>query len=342
MRLKRKFGIAIYVILITFLVSILIVEISFTNKKLNVNQVAYNEKSDISYKVLLKDKFIYDDPYLGEGNSYIASLIDKFIVDYKYMNTLSDSVNYTLRYNIKARLSVYDSNNDSKPVYTKDYVLLEDQTIEDKGRVAQIEIKDQEINYEEYNRIINELKREVIPNATLVINFNTYFKGKSDILEEDIVSNKTSSFTIPVSQRTINVDLQKNNSSVNKTLTDTKSINKPILCLIGGTILFLLVAVVNFILYMIRTARKKSAYEQKVNKILREFDRAITEARGKVKLDKRKDNLIEVKDFMELLDVHDNLNIPIIYYRLNSTASLFMIRDDKQVYYNIIRSDDFD
>ena len=256
MRLKRKFGIAIYVILIVFSISLLFVELKLTNKKLSVNQVAYNEKSDISYKVLLKDKFIYDDPYLGEGNSYIASLIDKFIVNYKYMNTLSDPVDYSLRYNIKAKLSVYDSNNDSKPVFTKDYVLLEDQKIEDKGRVAQIEINDQEINYDEYNAIINELKREVIPNATLVINFNTYFKGKSKLLDEDIISNKTSSFTIPISQRTINVDLKKDNSSVNKTLTDTKSINKPLLFLIGGTILFLLVVVVNFILYMIRKYRR--------------------------------------------------------------------------------------
>ena len=341
MRLKRKFGIAAYGILIVILVFLLAFEIKISNKKIIGNKIAYTEKSDISYKVLLKEKKFYDDPYLGEGNSYIASMIDKFIVNYKYKNVFSDKVDYTLRYNIKARLTVYDSNNDSKPVYTKDYVLLEDQTITNNSRVAEVDIADQEINYDEYNNIINEIKREIIPNATLVINFNTYFKGKSSLISEDIISNKTSSFKIPISQRTINVDLQKNNTASNKTITDKKSISKPILVLVVVTIIFIVLVIINFIMYLIKTARKRTKYEQCVSKILREFDRAITEAKGKIRLDKR-ENLIEIKDFMELLDVHDNLNIPIIYYRLSSTASLFVIRNNSDVYYNLIKSDDFE
>jgi hypothetical protein len=78
-----------------------------------------------------------------------------------------------------------------------------------------------------------------------------------------------------------------------------------------------------------------------VAKILREFDRAITEAKGKLRLDKNA-NMIQVKDFMELLDVHDNFNIPIIYYKIDNHESLFLVKNQDDYYYNIMKSDDFE
>lgn len=341
LKLKRKFGITFFLIVIIAIAVVLFMEIKFAFNKLVQTQIAYEEKSNISYKVLLKDKFIYDDVYLDEGKSYIASLIDKFIVDYKYINTLSEKVNYTLDYNIKADLIVYDTNNDSKPVYTKQYVLLDTKKIKNTGRVVQAEVLKQEIDYNEYNKVVNELKKELIPNANLVISFNTKFVGKSSKLSEDIISNKTSSLSIPISQRTINVDLKKNSLKDTKTITDNKSLDIGTVLLIGLTILVLLIVIVYFIIYIIKTGHKKSKYEQKLDKILREFDRAITEATGKYVVD-RKATSIPVKDFMELLDVHDNLNLPIVYYKINSDNSIFVIRNNGEVYYYKISSDDFD
>ena len=130
-------------------------------------------------------------------------------------------------------------------------------------------------------------------------------------------------------------------SVVNQTLTDEKSLSKPVILMICGTVLLLLVSIIYYIAYIINTAEKKTKYEQKVNKILREFDRAITEAKGKLRID-RYANTIEIKDFMELLDVHDNLNIPIVYYKISSTKSLFIVKNENDIYYYVIKSDDFE
>ena len=341
LKLKRKYGVVFYVIPIIILIGLLIYEIGYATKKVDVASIAYKESSDIAYKVHLKENNYYDTEYLDENSSYIASLIDDFIVDYKYINTFSEKMNYTLTYNVTADLKVYDSNNDKKPIYTKKYTLIEDKTIEDNGKMAKVDINDEIINYNEYNKIVTELKREVVPNATLVINFNTKFKGKSQNVSKDIVSNKTSSLSIPISQKTIDVDLKKSNSSDNKTITDSRSLSKPIILMIAGTVLLLIVSLIYYIMYLINSAEKKTKYEQKVNKILREFDRAITEAKGKLRIDRRA-NTIEIKDFMELLDVHDNLNIPIVYYRINSTKSLFIVKNENDIYYYVIKSDDFE
>ena len=341
LKLKRKYGVVFYIIPILVLTGLLIYEIGYATKKVDIASVSYKESSDISYKVHLKPNDYYESEYLDESSSYIASLIDSFVVDYKYLNTFSEKVDYTLAYNVTADLKVFDSNNDKKPVYTKKYVLIDDKTIDGQGKVAKIDLMDEVINYDEYNRIVTELKREVVPSATLVINFNTKLNGKSENVSKNIISNRTSSLSIPISQKTIDVDLKKNNSADSKTLTDEKSLNKSVILLICGTVLLLLIAVIYYIIYIISTAEKKSKYEQKVNKILREFDRAITEAKGKLRID-RKANAIEIKDFMELLDVHDNLNVPIVYYRINSTKSIFIVKNENDIYYYVIKSDDFE
>ena len=67
----------------------------------------------------------------------------------------------------------------------------------------------------------------------------------------------------------------------------------------------------------------------------------LTEAKGKPNVE-RDANMIAVKEFEELLDVHDNLNVPIIYYRLNSYASLFIVRHNSDIYYCVIKSSDFE
>ena len=45
---------------------------------------------------------------------------------------------------------------------------------------------------------------------------------------------------------------------------------------------------------------------------------------------------------MELLDVHDNFNIPIVYYKLSKYSSVFLVKNNDDIYYNIMKSDDYE
>ena len=341
-RLKKQYTILLYFIPIIFLIGLLYAEIKYSIKSVNVDSVAYKEKGDISYKVHLKPNDLgYDSEYLDENSSYIASLIDSFIVNYNYISTFSSNVKYEVKYDIKADLTVYDSDNKTKPIFTKNYTLMPEEIVSGTGKVASVTIADKVINYDEYNAIIQTLKQEVIPSATLSVKFNTRLNAKSDVVKENIISNYTSSLDIPISQKTINVDLTKNNLSDSKTVTSKKKLDKRVIALLAITILILLIIIIKFMMYLIKISKKKSKYEQRIKKILREFDRAITEAKGKPNIE-RDANMIAVKEIEELLDVHDNLNVPIIYYRLNSYASLFIVRHNSDIYYCVIKSSDFE
>lgn len=340
MRLKYRIGIIIYTSLIFIFLVLLGLEINYGFNSVNSKGVSYNEKSDISYKVYLKKNDYYDKPYLDENSSYIASLIDNFNLDFRYINTFSDDVDYSLKYGVTAKLEVYDSDNTLKPIYTKDYILSKEKEITGKGKMAKVDLINQVVNYDEYNRIVLSLKKEIIPTANLIINFNTSLVGKNAKLEKDILSNHTSTLSIPISQRTINIDLTKNNFNNKKTVSEDKKISHGLLIIIFSTIFALVVISISFVIYITRNTKRISKYEQKVRKVLREYDRAITEAKGKLIIPDEA-NTIEVKDFEELLDVHDNLNVPIIYYRISNVKSIFLVKSGEDIYYNVIKEDDF-
>lgn len=341
MRLKRKFGLVIYFIPIVFLIVLLILELNFAKNEVKTDGLSYREKSNISYKVKLTDNNPTGREYVDERFNVVASLVDKIVVDYDYINTFSDNVDYKVIYSVTADLVIYDSNSDEKPIDTKTFNLIDKKEISGNGLMAKFDLTNQDINYNEYNALVEQWKKEVVPNANLIVKFNTDFIGHSDILDDEIRSSKTSTLTIPISKRTINIDIKKNNNSKEEVLSVKRKMSIFTKIIIVLTIIVLIIIIIKYIIYVITSAKKKSKYDMAVAKILREFDRAITEAKGKLRLDKHA-NMIQVKDFMELLDVHDNFNIPIIYYKIDNHESLFLVKNQDDYYYNIMKSDDFE
>ena len=129
MKLKRKFGLILHAIPIIIMIVILIFEVRLIKQQNKVDGLCYKENSDISYKVLLKPNNYYDKEYLDNRYNVVANLINKFIVDYSYINTFSSDVSYKLKYNVKAELVIYDTDNDDKPVFTKSYNLVDDKNL---------------------------------------------------------------------------------------------------------------------------------------------------------------------------------------------------------------------
>ena len=340
MKLKRKFGLVFYLIPCIFLVILLFLEINIAKKQVTAQKIAYKETSDISYKVLLLPNDCYDSQYLDEKYNVVASLIDKLVAKYNYQNNFSSELDYTINYNVKAVLDIYDSNNNEKPIYSKEYVLVKPDVYKGRGLMAKFDLNDQDINYYDYNSIVEQFKKEVIPDATLTVKFNTSFVGHDIQTNSDIKSNKTSTLSLPISKKTINVDIKKKSTNKEEIVVAKQKLKTVTLLLIIATIIILIVVIIMYILYVLKTAKKKSKYVIAVEKILREYDRAITESKSKLRLD-RDANTIEVKDFMELLDVHDNFNIPIVYYKLSSCACVFVVKYNDDIYFNVMKSDDY-
>lgn len=339
-RLKKKYKITLYVIIILSLLCALFFELVYAKANLKAEKVSYAKTGSINYVTYLKNNNHYASKYLENDYNLVASFIDYFNFDYNYAYTLSEKIKYELNYEVVGELNIYDSDDDTKPIEKKKYQLYDKKNVKDIGQVIKVDLFNQKVVYDNYNRIIQEWKKEISPNATFRISFNVNWSGYSKTLDKKISDSYSNSIDIPISNKTINIPKPKETNDKG-VLMSKQSLDTGILILIASTVLMLLTMLTCLIMLIVNIKKKKSKYEAKINKILREFDRAITEAKGS--FTKKKENTyIEVNDFMELMDVHDNLNVPIIYYRNNDNKSVFTVRNNNDIYYWVIERDEYD
>lgn len=342
MKLKLKDKIKLYLglIIIVLLIGVLGYELYIGTNKVNKKSITYTKESNTSYVTYLKDNTHYSNTYLENDYNFVASLVDYFNIDYMYSYVLNESIDYTLNYELIGVLEVYDSENNTKPIEKKVYNLLDKTTTSGSGQVIKVELFNQRIDYDTYNRVVQAWKKEVSPEATLKVTMNVSWTGYSNKLEKEISDSYSADFIIPMASKTINI-VNPHNLNETGTINSHEKLDTLYFVLLLSTLLLLLVILVPFTLYAIRLKKKQSKYELKINKILREFDRAITEAKGSFK--KNSDlNYIEVNDFMELLDAHDNLGEPIIYYKNNDDSSTFVVRNKNDIYYSTINRKDYE
>ena len=338
-KLKWKVKATLLTILSIITFSLFILEINVSKDVLKAKSLTYTKASNLNYVTYLKNNSHYDSRYLKNEFNLVASLIDYFSLDYNYSYTLNEKINYKLTYDIKAILEVYDSENTTKPIEKREFKIYDKITEKGKGQIIKVDIYGQKIIYDTYNQIIQEWKKEISPDATLTIVISVNWNGKSKVLKQKLSDSCVTKFSIPISQKTIEITPPE---SIDETKVIKKKVKLPIwyLAIIIVTLVFFLINLINLFMGIINR-KNKSKYEQKINKILREFDRAITEANGVFTKDEDI-NYIEVKDFMELLDVHDNVNEPIIYYQNNNDLSVFVVKTGHDIYYTLIRRSDFD
>ena len=86
---------------------------------------------------------------------------------------------------------------------------------------------------------------------------------------------------------------------------------------------------------------KKSIYDKYVDRILNEYDRLIVE--NGTGPDLVKNNIIKISRFEELLDVRDNLKLPIMYYVIaKHTKCCFYIKHNRDLYMMTIKAVDLE
>ena len=338
--MKGKIKFPLYICLISVLVVTLILELYVGINKMNKKEIAYTKESNMTYSTYLKSNSHYSSNNLKSDYNLVASLIDYLNIDYAYRYTLSENIKYHLEYDVTGVLEIYDSENEAKPVERKTYTLYDKVVKEDNAQVIKVDIQNQKIDYDTYNRIIQEWKKEISPNANLKVSFNVKWNGYSETLGKEISDSYTNDFSIPISQKTITISNPKNELTSGK-LVSKDPIPSWYKMMMLGTLGFIGLATMLFIAFIAKYNKSKSRYDQKISKILREFDRAITEAKGKfTKVEG--ENYIEVTNFMELLDVHDNINEPIIYYKNSNDVSVFVVKNGNDNHYSRIKRSDFD
>ena len=309
--------------------------------------INYEEKSSIDYKVYLKPNKFFEEPYLPAGRTYITSLIDYLDIDYDYSFEFDTPVSGDYSYYFIATMSADRSTNGAGTggnYWSREYALTEPVT----GKVNNERTLDLDyhlkVDYQKYNKILADFKSTYSLAANGTLKVAMIIKGEivNEKLDDPISLDTDLSLSVPLTEQSIEVtaatDTKENRHNITNHIDDdgpsylTMRIVGAVAC-VGAIAL----AIVAFCLR--RKLKHSTRYEDKVKKILSDYDSVIVDVDKQPKLTGV--NVLTVNDFDELLDVYNSIHMPISFYRDGKSAN-FIIINEKMAWRYTISAKDFD
>ena len=330
-------NIVIFVVTIVVGVFLLMQSITLNTEKM----VNYKETSNLDYKVYLLPNSFYEEKYLGKNMLYVASLIDNIEIyfDYNFRSNFNIDMDYT--YNILADL-VITNKEGTRSYYQKKYVLLEDQNLKmNDGNIQNIKEKIN-INYSHYNSLANSFKSSfgVETDSKLNVYMTVNKKNKDFNLDE----NNKMNITIPLSEKSVDIQMKYNNINNSNNILQNKEMFINNYMYFSISVIMIITSIVFLIkilkkILLLRT--KHSVYDKHLDRLLKEYDRLIAETTTLMPFEDK--NIVKVKAFTELLDIHDNLQLPIIYYNVTKHHKCyFYISHNDTVYLFVLKAIDLE
>lgn len=277
---------------------------------------SYTNKFNYGYQVnLLPNKYI-EETTLGMNEiAYVTDLIDNISVDlnYNYNSDSESAIKYT--YSIKGVLNgVYTRDGDEQKVWTKQYILKE--TTENTVTAKDINIKENVLlDLKEQNKLVKDFEQEIGITVDTTYNVIIEVQTNTEIDGEQVNNKYTSSLAIDLGKKTTTIKGENNKEDtqyVSKEIeqqTGTNSVSK----VVSG--IFFVVSIA--LLYYIKTNtvamnKTRNEFRLELNRILRLCQDKIVQVSSNLDVDTT--NLIDVKDFGEIVKVSEELFKPILYW----------------------------
>ena len=148
---------------------------------------------------------------------------------------------------------------------------------------------------------------------------------------------------IPLSEKAIEIKMDYKKIDSSSTLINESSIMiDDIVCMVVAGILIIssIISFIKFLRLILVLRDNSSNYDKYIKKILYEYDRLIVETSTSPFV--TNGNVINIEKFSELLDVRDNLKLPIMYYSIakHHKCCFYITYEDKIYLYNV-KSVDF-
>lgn len=325
MRKNRNIKIFITIIMVIIAMFIFIKETELKNDEI----YAYNINQNSNYKVYIKPNEFIEDKYLEKDNIYISNMIDYINVNFDYNYSANEMTDLQCNYDVFAILYIdYTTNNQN--LVKKQYDIIRDKFLKQDNSNKIYINENININYYDYNNEVLKFKEKY--NLPVKAYLKIYFVIDTNIqLEETIEKQSISELDIELNQPVFGIH-EKNNGDgyyqISKQGEDIKNINK--LQILISIILFIVGISYFVILIRRKFFTKEKIYELNLNSILKKYSDIIVELRDIVDLTGYR--IIEVKSFLELIDVEEEIRVPILYYKEEKFKSVFLIIDNQFVY----------
>ena len=331
---ERKYVLAYVIAILSIFLGIIVTIFGFNDTTLK--NISYNEEgSKVNYKVFLKENDYFTDKYLGEGETYITSLIDYININYNYAIKFSEKVSGDYTYNIVATILANKKNGGSGSYWHKDYKITEEKTVHIDNQDSFLINEETNVKYGTYNQILGEFKKEYEIDTDGVLKVSLVVKNKltGEIYKEQIGINSSLDLSIPLLEKAVNANISISAPTNSESYTTTVKKNILLYTLIKvvglGLIIFGIVKLI--LTYMdYKRNNHSNKYIEELNKILANYDSIIASVVKLPELDGV--NIVDVTSFEELLDVYNEVRMPINHCHINNYESVFIIINDKMAW----------
>lgn len=341
---KLIINIIIIVILFFGSISLFMMSCNIDVKDKNV-LMTYEEESNITYNVLLKNNPFYPTASLGMNQQYPASLINKINIKYKYDFKTSEKGNYTYRYFTTATIVINKKNDTSSQnsnlLLNKTYQLENEISGKEQNKDKFSIEKTYSINYSDYNNFVTAYKNTYNLSVDSYLKVTMYVEITDTYQDNSVIQNKTMELQIPLAVNTVAITI---NNQVDKNGVIEKDTN-----VIESNYFFIVLALIMLILSVLlfiqelkkvlKSDKKQSKYINELNKIISSNSEVIVKVKNKINL--KDNNIIEVESMNELLDAQNELRIPIAYFETKrNEEGCFVIVNGKEAWRYILKVKD--
>lgn len=302
----------------------------------------YSSNSSLEYKVYLKPNKFYERSYLEKNKKYISSIIDYVDVDLNYMFNTTVLSDTTYSYSISAVISSdYDLNGVTAELWSKTYQLVAPKSLT-KTSSSGFQIKEKlKLDYNKYDSLATNFKEQygIASDTKLTILVSIRSNTTTTDYTKSIPVTKTISLVMPLNKSVTDITLsglEPVSNNVTETIKGERHVNYVLL--IASVIATLVSAPICFIsFYKLFKITNVSQYIVEQKKILKGYGDVIAEVTTKPDLHGLK--IIEVKEFEDLINIEEELRVPILFYELiHESESWFIITTSTQAYRYILKS----
>lgn len=296
--------------------------------------ITYSENSNLDYQVCLKENNYYQEKCLGSGIEYVSSITDFIRADFNYSAVYQTKMQKKFKYYIQSKLVINTDDESEKELLKKEKKLTEIKPVDLNGNVLSI-AESVDISFAEFNNYAQSYKNDysLLSNCNLIVSL---------ILQDGKDEKEVSSLSVPLTKLTYNITKKDLKNEVNVYKADSNSILKYILLLATFASLALVVfSGYKLLGFLWKTKGKTPVYQKKLNHILNTYDRVIVTLNDKSTIVNDQE-IYKVQTFLELLDVRDTIDKPILYYKVNNIKSEFYVQDINKTYKFTLKESDFD
>lgn len=304
------------------------------------NIYEYKNEHTASYDITMLENEYITKENIGDKNVYVTDFVDTASINMtsKYVaNQVSDII---YNYKVIGRLeAVYKKDGVEQKVLKDTEILVNNKEAEETA--DKLEISESVVlNLRDKIQKIKEFQQELGMQVTTTYTVLFEITYKTEVMNQEVINIYSPSLVFDINSKTMTVKDGTEDSEkpqvITKMVPKSEDFSQARVVIATMT---LILSVMLLLILFIKTCNNnnvKNEYKIELNKILKGCDEKLVEVNAKIEIEGQ--NLVDVKEFDEIIKVSEELNKPILYWNdEKNEESWFCVIGNNMIYRFILK-----